>query len=602
MFVEPDLASQDSDRSASPLGSAPLNGTLEDNTPAGVLQMLSSQGETGAVRFSGSNSCTVYIDQGELYFAEDADTGEDLAMALVRPGRLTADEWDQATATGYPTESVGEAILATGSIDREMLASVVLSVIYDPLIQLFRAPEGDFEFEPGVVHWIGPFRSFSVDAIVAEVRRRTREADEMAPVIPSLDAWVRTARTLPPDHGNVSLRRDDWEVVITAANGATVNALAAELGRGRWSTARLVYRLASVNLLEVTESNPDPTFAPPSADDFASPFTPIAGDEPATSFENVSQFDAPAAFGDTGGFTEPDATDALATMGDTPPPLNLDDFTAAPESESTDDSWSSGSSWEPAGWNTPDADEPPAATDSPWGAPAEATESAWDTSAANDPWDAPVTDETPVEDAASFNHDGAGDEPADAPAAAPDGDFGIEFEAPALHPDIAKALAESTYADSATAINAMAARLGAIEGDDDDDDFDDATSANADTSDFWSNDVGDQGFPWNESSGEPRANEEFSWQPAVWDAGVESTPLPQREHVPAAAEPIAPHEGDDHGSDPQWLENLYSQFMPGGEGKGAAAPEAQDPNFGADPGEAPKAKTLKRLMSAIRRL
>lgn len=553
-----------------------MNGTLEDTTPAGVLQVLSSQRSTGAVRFLGDSACTVYLHRGELYFAENADTADDLAVALVRPGRLTADQWDSSTDKGYPTETVGEELVATGGITREMLASVVLSIIYDPLIQLFRAPEGDYEFSPDVVHWIGPYRTFDVDAIVSEVRRRTREADEMAPVVPSLDAVVRSARSLPETHGSVNLRRDDWEVVIAAATGCTVNTLAADLGRGRWSTARIVYRLANADLLMV------------SADD-----------------TNTS-----------GGSTTADTDSTFGFGSTTPPPL--DDTVFGGES-----------AFEPSGdsWGTPATEETAeTATADPWGAPA--ADDPIET-AASDVWGVPASDAAPLDEpsepgdawgefesttagedrwdpsALYGDSDNDGDTPgdtsstdADAPwgrslSAVPDPDettdsdtdtdeastsepaFGSFGDGLELHPDIAKALAESTYADSATAINAMAARLGAIESDDDDD-WEESSEAGGEGDGLWSGEGG---------AGE---SSEFIWKPAAWDTGVESAPLPQRE----SAHVGAPSAGGDE-QDPAWLNSLYSEFMPG-EHPGEAPPAPEE--------SAPKQRSIKRLLSAFRRL
>lgn len=521
-----------------------MNGTLEDTTPAGVLQVLSSQGSTGAVRFLGSSGCTVYLHHGELYFAESTETAEDLAVALVRPGRLTAEQWDASTDAGYPTETVGEELIATGGITRELLASVVLSIIYDPLIQLFRAPEGDYEFAPDVVHWIGPYRSFSVDAIVSEVRRRTREADEMAPVVPSLDAVVRSARTLPETHGSVNLRRDDWEVVVGAAGGSTVRELAAELGRGSWSTARIVYRLATADLLMVTPDEPSATVVDDDADTTEPAFS--AQDHLGTGF--AADFGQESA-ADTRGFSEVTGTSDDADR------LVID----------------------PAPWGTVDAE--PETTDG---------------ADADDPWgefEAVADDDSGWDPSALYG--GAGDESTDAEDTSstlsavpdPDGpesagqvpDFGGGDEPLELHPDIAKALAESTYADSATAINAMAARLGAIDTDDDDDDWDTAAAGGTEGEELW-------------STGASGAEEsDFIWKPAVWDTGVESMPLPQRE----SARATAPAEA---GSDPAWLNNLYSEFMPGEDG--AKPPEAN----AEDPDAAPKQRTLRRLMSAIRRL
>lgn len=522
-----------------------MNGTLEDTTPAGVLQVLSSQGSTGAVRFLGDSGCTVYLHRGELYFAENPETAEDLAMALVRPGRLSADEWDASTEAGYPTETVGEKLVETGSITRELLASVVLSVIYDPLIQLFRAPEGDYEFAPDVVHWMGPYRTFSVDAIVSEVRRRTREADEMAPVVPSLDAIVRSARTLPETHGSVNLRRDDWEVVVAAASGCSVSDLAAELGRGRWSTARIVYRLATADLLMVT---------------------PVS--EPVTEQEQVSP-------SPTFGFE----------VGDGPPPLDDSVLDSAPDAPVTApaDPWATSEAAFEMGpasqWGAPDTEaraetEPDVPTDDPWGE--------FDTTAGGeDSWDpnalygqSPTSSEVSTEDAPA--NAGVAD-------AAPDSD--IDFEPPALHPDIAKALAESTYADSATAINAMAARLGAIEADDDDDDdWNTDAEAGGEGGEFWSGAEGGTGA------------QDFIWKPAAWDTNVESVPLPQRGGTRVASPPTQASSGD-----PAWLDNLYSEFMPGGEPASTGTDSGADAPT-PDPDAAPKQRTLRRLMSAIRRL
>lgn len=538
-----------------------MNGTLEDTTPAGVLQVLSSQHSSGAVRFLGDSGCTVYLNRGELYFAESTETAEDLAVALVRPGRLTAEQWDASTDAGYPTETVGEELIATGGIDRELLASVVLSIIYDPLIKLFRAPEGDYEFTPDLAHWIGPYRTFSVDAIVSEVRRRTREADEMAPVVPSLDAIVRSARTLPESHGSVNLRRDDWEVVVAASSGCTVSELAVELGRGRWSTARIVYRLATADLVMVTAASDDDRFSAvgSGSSDTVAPITPL----PDFGF---GADDAPPPL-DTSAFSDP--SDGIAVVD--PDPWRLDEPVVAPDSDST--------------WESPDQDVAKPADD-PWGEfDATATETeAWDPSALYG--DAP--DEDTVEGASAPEAEpdsvwGSG------LSAVPDidvpdsvgeaSDAGDAPEPPALHPDIAKALAESTYADSATAINAMAARLGAIDSDDDDD-WDTGDGESDD--DFWAE--GDSGT----------AADEFIWKPAAWDTGVESTPLPQRASTRTAAAPTG-----DSTSDPAWLDSLYSEFMPTGEPKsGAGLDGASAP----DPDAAPKQRGLRRLMSAIRRL
>lgn len=259
-----------------------LHGSLDDDSPAGALRELAATGQTGAVRFSGNAGCTVYLDRGQLYFARDERTDEALVAALVRPGRLIADDWSAAIAESADQPRVGEVLVGNGAIGTDLLASVVLSVVYDPLIRLFREGDGRFELEADTVHWIGPFRSFDVDAIVAEVRRRVREADEMSPVVPSVDAWVTVMPSLPGDAVQVTLLREDWELLSACRGPHTVAELAHDLGRGQYSTARIVHRLAMAGLVQV-----DPEASAPAAtpDDSASeartssaPAVPVGGE------------------------------------------------------------------------------------------------------------------------------------------------------------------------------------------------------------------------------------------------------------------------------------------------------------------------------------
>ena len=239
-----------------------LNGTLEDFSPAGILKVLSADARTGAVRFGGPAGCTVYLHRGQLYFARNEGTDEALATALVRPGRLSADDWGRAIDASGDRPMVGELLVRDGAISPDLLASVVLSVVYDPLIELFRDGSGEFDFEPDTVHWLGPFRAFPVDAIMGEVRKRVREVDEFADTIPDLGVWVEASRTLPGNAAQVTILREDWELVTALSGPRTIADLAIELGRGAYSTARVVHRLHQAGLVEVVAHDLDADVVP----------------------------------------------------------------------------------------------------------------------------------------------------------------------------------------------------------------------------------------------------------------------------------------------------------------------------------------------------
>lgn len=306
-----------------------LNGSLDDYSPAGALRVLSSTGKTGAVRFTGSAGCTAYLSDGQLYFARGEGTDDALASALVRPGRVSADAWSRAVEEAGDEPRVGELLIAHGSIDPDLLASVVLSVVYDPLITLFREGDGGFDFEPDTMHWVGPYRGFNVEAIVNEVRRRVRNVDEMSDLVPSTSAWVTPVRTLPDGAAQVTLLREDWELVTSLSGPRTVDELATAMGRGRYSTAQVVHRLARAGLLEVvpepfTAYDSDPVHHEPSAaerqaaaDEQAEATPAPVADAPAADDGDDADDAAWAAFTSGNPFDHPplDEPDAGVTFG-----------------------------------------------------------------------------------------------------------------------------------------------------------------------------------------------------------------------------------------------------------------------------------------------
>lgn len=293
-----------------------LNGSLDDYSPAGALRVLSSTGKTGAVRFTGSAGCTVYLNEGQLYFARGEGTDDALATALVRPGRVSTEAWGRAVEEAGDSPRVGELLITHGGIDPDLMASVVLSVIYDPLITLFREGDGRFDFEPDTMHWIGPSRGFNVEAIVNEVRRRVRHVDEMSDVVPSTSAWVSPVRTLPDGASQVTLLREDWELIASLSGPRTVDELAAAMGRGRYSTAMVVHRLARAGLLDV----------------FAEPFA------------DADAYHEPSAAERMAAAEELAAAEEIATVEETAPehgtPPTGDPFAPAADiTEAPDDAW-----------------------------------------------------------------------------------------------------------------------------------------------------------------------------------------------------------------------------------------------------------------------
>ncbi len=167
------------------------------------------------------------------------------------------------------------------------------------------------------MHWIGPFRGFNVEAIVNEVRRRVRTVDEMSHLIPSISAWVTAKRSLPEGAAQVTLLREDWELVTALAGPRTIGELAAALGRGQYSTAQIVYRLGRAGLLEV---HPEP-------------FSPLS-DDPVHEPSAAERMAAAS------------AREEVREAGREEPATDVTDHAAEPATDVTDPG---GESWDPGG-------------------------------------------------------------------------------------------------------------------------------------------------------------------------------------------------------------------------------------------------------------
>jgi hypothetical protein len=80
--------------------------------------------------------------------------------------------------------------------------------------------------------------------------------------IPTLDVWVEARRTLPGSAAQVTLLREDWELVTALTGPRSIPELATELGRGAYSTARVVHRLQQAGLVEVVSNDLDAQVVP----------------------------------------------------------------------------------------------------------------------------------------------------------------------------------------------------------------------------------------------------------------------------------------------------------------------------------------------------
>src|SRR3954447_23240696 len=118
----------------------------------------------------------------------------------------------------------------------------------DTLFELLQLSEGSFVFAAGVSP-ASPDVPRAVEPLLAEATARIEEWREVAAVVPSLETRVTLVPEAPTSP--VIIEADQWQVLVAAADGGTVGAVAQALDLGRFAACRSVKGVVDAGLLRV---------------------------------------------------------------------------------------------------------------------------------------------------------------------------------------------------------------------------------------------------------------------------------------------------------------------------------------------------------------
>jgi hypothetical protein len=275
----------------------------------------------------------------------------------------------------------------------------------DAVFELLRLNQGTFSFLSGTPSGGGP--RVEVDGILVEAQARLAEWREIEAVVPSLDAWLQLAPEPPLAH--VSMRAEQWRLVVAIASGCPVGAVLGHLGLDELPGCRAVKELVEAGLV-LLSAQPAPAALPA----FWTEPEAVAAPEPAEADVDIVYHRA----------TEPDEEPAYAAFSPEEQPW-------APAEDPAPSPWAAVEEPAASPWAPPAAtDDAPAPFDPvPAYEPAHAYEPApaYDPAPAFDP--APAYEPTPAfEPPAAFDPAPAFD-PAAArvPAGTPGGDWRSEL-------------------------------------------------------------------------------------------------------------------------------------------------------------------------------
>jgi tetratricopeptide (TPR) repeat protein len=236
-----------------------IEGPLKELSIQDVLQLLDLAHKTGILTVrseSLDDESIIHFSKGQIVFAVRRRSTRRLGALLIRSGKLTQRELDQALELQRkdPTRRLAEILLEMGSISEEELERQLKFQMEETIYEIMGWDEGYFRFvehaEIAQHRWLARVR---VESLLMEGARRIDEWTRLESKIPDSEAIPMLSPTKEGESTPLDLRPDEWEVLAEIDAERDVAALAADLGRSTFEVAKIIYGLVSAGVVQVKE-------------------------------------------------------------------------------------------------------------------------------------------------------------------------------------------------------------------------------------------------------------------------------------------------------------------------------------------------------------
>ena len=236
-----------------------IEGPLKELSIQDVLQLLDLAHKTGVLTVrseSLDDEAIVHFSKGAIVFAVRRRSTRRLGSLLIRSGKLTQRELDQALELQRkdPTRRLAEILLEMGSITEEELERQLKFQMEETIYEIMEWDEGYFRFEERAE--VAQHRLLArvrVESLLMEGARRIDEWTRLEAKIPSAEAVAILSPTKEGESTPLELRADEWEVLAEIDGERDVAGLAADLGRSTFDVAKVIYGLVSAGVVQVKE-------------------------------------------------------------------------------------------------------------------------------------------------------------------------------------------------------------------------------------------------------------------------------------------------------------------------------------------------------------
>lgn len=249
-----------------------LKGNLRDFSIHQLFNLINLAHKTGllAVRpapvvnaANGHTSpATLFFREGRLIHAAFEGKPARLTDVLVQVGRLTPEQAQVVNQRSRidTDKELGLLLIQNGYLNQNDIIQGVRGYLLETVYQLFTWASGDFHFEP---NQLPPEERITVplslENVILEGSRRQQEWERLRDEIPDLDVPLRFAERPRTNLRDISLTREQWQVISFINSKNTIRQISEYLGLDEFQIRRVVYGLKKNGLIEMAQPvRPEP--------------------------------------------------------------------------------------------------------------------------------------------------------------------------------------------------------------------------------------------------------------------------------------------------------------------------------------------------------
>lgn len=233
-----------------------IEGPLHELGLEDVLQLLDLTRKTGVLRINSErhrDHVELHFEEGALFLVRRKRPIRRLAEHLVTAGKITEGELQRALVLKreHPERLIGHILVEMGSLSQAELERQLRFHLEESVYDLLAWREGEFRFDEGDVAHADTKVRVRVESMLMEGARRIDEWSRLQERIPNMEAVPRLSPS--PDHDGtpLDLRPDEWAVLAAIDGESDLRRIAAEVGRGTFDVAKIVYGLLSTGVVSI---------------------------------------------------------------------------------------------------------------------------------------------------------------------------------------------------------------------------------------------------------------------------------------------------------------------------------------------------------------